>query len=274
VAVSIVVKVGGEVVADLALRKNLARGIRALHDEGERVVVVHGGGPQATALAKRLGLEPHIVGGRRITDLETLQVMMRVLAGEVNVTLVSALTAVGLRALGLSGSSAGLVRAQKRPPVVVSGGGPEPIDMGFVGDVVSINVSLLEALSDDGYLPVLGSLGGDDAGAVFNINADIVAGEVAEALGAERLIHLTGAPGVLADVNDPSSRFSTLTASAARAAIAAGKIKGGMIPKVEESLARLHGRIGAIHIVGAATPDGIAAEVRSPGSVGTVLVRE
>lgn len=270
---TLVVKVGGEVIADPTLRHNLAHGLADLRRSGHRVVVVHGGGPQATALSERLGLQPHIVGGRRVTDAETLLVMQRVLAGEVSVTLVAALTAAGLSAVGLSGTSAGLVRARRRPPVVVTGGGPQPIDLGFVGDVVSVNTALLELLLGAGHVPVLCSLGGDAVGGVYNINADIVAGEVAEALAAERLLHLTGAPGVLRDAKDATTRISHLTIETAKAFIAAGQIKGGMIPKVEESLARLHGRIGAIHICGAATPNGLGAEVAEPGSVGTVFVR-
>lgn len=270
----LVVKLGGEVIADAATLRRVCGDIANLCADRHRVFVVHGGGPQATALQKALGLEPRIVGGRRITDAATLQVVTQSVAGGVNVELVAALCAAGLRAVGLSGVSAGLVRAHRRPPVVVTGAGAEPIDLGWVGDVESINTELLTLLSSDGYLPVVSCLGGDARGGVYNINADIVAGEVASALHADRLLHLTGAPGVLADAGDPSTRFPVLTASAARAAILAGQIKGGMIPKVEESLARLDGRIGAIHILSAQTEGGLRAEVSDPGSVGTVLMAE
>ena len=268
----LVVKVGGEVIAEDATRARVARDVAALVGLGHRVFVVHGGGPQATALQKRLGQEPRIVGGRRITDAAALEVMKQSVAGAVNVDLVSALCAAGLRAVGLAGVSAGLVLARRRPPVVVPGAGEEPIDLGLVGDVVSVNADLLRSLSDAGYLPVVSCLGGDAKGAVYNINADVVAGEVAVALRAHRLLHLTGTPGVLRDPRDPSTRFARLSPQVARDAIAAGQIRGGMIPKVLESLARLDGRL-AIHILSAQTEGGLLAEVSHPGSVGTVFER-
>jgi acetylglutamate kinase len=266
-----VVKAGGEVAADAEALAGVARDLGNLARDA-RLCVVHGGGPQATELSRRLGIAPRIVGGRRITDAETLEVMKMVLAGSVNLALVGALCAAGLRAVGLAGPSAGLVRARRRPPVVVTGAGPEPIDLGHVGDVTAVNTSLLEMLAEAGYLPVVASLGGGEAGEVYNINADIVAGAVAEALGAARLFHLTGVPGVLRDPADPATRIPRLTAAEARAAIAEGRIRGGMIPKVEESLKVLGRGVGAIHIVGARTQGALSAEASAPGSVGTVLM--
>lgn len=267
----IVVKIGGEVAADEAALSVLATDLAEL-GRTAKVCVVHGAGPQATDLQKRLGIAPRIVGGRRVTDPATLEVMKMTLAGSVSVGLVSALCAAGVRAVGLAGPSSGLLRARRRPPVVVTGAGSEPIDLGLVGDVVSVNTGLLEVLAAAGYVPVVASLGSDGAGHVYNINADIVAGAVAEALGAAQLFHVTGAPGVLQDPKDPSSRIPRLTVSEARAAMASGRVTGGMIPKIEESLKVLGHRIGAIHIVGAQTPGALCAEARAPGSVGTVLV--
>jgi acetylglutamate kinase len=267
-----VVKVGGEVVADRVTLGHLAADIRALSQTGPRLIVVHGGGPQATELAKRLGLTPRIVGGRRVTDAETLEVMKMVLAGTVNLALVSALTAAGLRPVGLSGPSAGLLAARRRPPRVITGGPPEPVDLGFVGDVHAVNTHLLEILAQAGYLPVIACLGADAQGQIYNINADIVAAVLAEALQAERLFHLTGTPGVLRNPDDPDSRIPRLTASEAKAGIAQGSIRGGMIPKIEESLKVLGRGIGAIHIVGISKPGALVAEAREPGSVGTVLL--
>jgi acetylglutamate kinase len=267
-----VVKVGGELVRDAREREVLAHAIAALVLEGTDVVVVHGGGPQATALQKQLGIEPRLVGGRRITDAATLDVMKRAVGGEVNIDLTTAMVASGIRAVGLCGTSAGLVRARRRPPVVVTGGGPEPIDMGFVGDVVDVRTPLFTLLLDAGYVPVVACLAGDGEGNVFNINADVVALSIARALCAEALLLLTSTPGVLRDVRDPGSRIPRLTRDEARRAIADGTIGGGMIPKVEESLAALGAEIGAIHILRATAAGDLRDELAAPGSKGTVLV--
>lgn len=259
----VVVKLGGEVVGGPKMPE-LARDLRALVDGGDRVVVTHGGGPQATALSKRLGLEPKLVGGRRITDAATLDVMKMVIAGQVNVDLVAALRAAGLRPVGLHD----IVRSHKRPPRVVSGGGSEPIDFGHVGDVDGFDLPLLERVLDGGWLPVVACLGYGSDGAVHNINADIVANQLAGALRADALVLVTGAPGVLRDVADASSRIPRLTVADGKRAITDGVVSGGMIPKLEESFAALTLGARAIYIV-----DGdVALAVREPGSVGTVLL--
>ena len=169
-----VIKLGGEVVSGPHMG-TLAADVAELSDEGTRIIIVHGGGPQATALQKALGQTPNIVAGRRITDAETLDVMKMVVAGKVNVDLCSALLAKGARPVGLHGASSNIIRAKKRAPHIVSGGGPEPIDFGHVGDVVGVNRELLALLSDAGYVPVVACLGADSSGAIFNINADVVA---------------------------------------------------------------------------------------------------
>jgi acetylglutamate kinase len=261
--VTIVVKLGGEVVGGPKL-DGIARDLRALASEGRRVVVTHGGGPQATALQKRLGIEPRLVGGRRLTDDATLEVMKMTVAGQVNVDLCARLRAAGCRPVGLHD----LVRAHKRPPRVISGGGPEPIDLGHVGDVDGFDLELLERLLDGGFLPVVASLGHDAQGALYNINADIVANQLAGALAADALLLVTGAPGVLRDIADPESRIPRLTVDEGRRAIASGAVSGGMIPKLEESFAALALGARAIHIVSGE----LAQAVREPGSVGTVLV--
>ena len=259
----LVVKFGGETVSSPDLPA-IACDLRTLANDGFALVVSHGGGPQATALSKRLGLEPRIVGGRRITDDATLEVMKLVIAGQTNVDLSAQLRAVGLRPIGLHD----VVRATKRPPRLVTGGGDEPIDFGHVGDVTGFDVGLLVRLFDAGYVPVIACLGHDDAGQVFNINADVVANQLAGALQADALVLLTNTNGVLQDVNDPSSRISRLTVSEAQRAIEAGTISSGMIPKLEESLAALSLGTRAIVI----TQGEVARALRSPGSVGTVLV--
>jgi acetylglutamate kinase len=259
----ILVKLGGEVVGGAELPA-IARDLRALADEGHRVVVTHGGGPQATALTKRLGLEPRIIAGRRVTDEATLDVMKMTIAGRVNVDLCARLRAGGCKPVGLHD----VVRATRRPAKVYAGAGPDPIDLGHVGDPVGFDLTLIERVLDGGWLPVVACLGHDDAGAVYNINADIVANQLAGALHADALVLVTGAPGVLRDVKDPASRIPRLTVEEGRRAIADGTVSGGMIPKLEESFAALALGARAIHIVAG----DVARAVREPGSVGTVLL--
>ena len=262
-AETVVVKLGGEVVSGPQMAE-LARDLRALVDGGRRVVVTHGGGPQATALSKRLGLEPRLVGGRRVTDAATLDVMKMVIAGQVNVDLGAQLRAAGLRPVGLHD----IVRAHKRPPRVVSGGGPEPIDFGHVGDVDGFDLPLIERVLDGGWLPVVACLGHGSDGASYNINADIVANQLAGALHADALVLVTGAPGVLRKLDDAASRIPRLTVEEGKRAIADGVVSGGMIPKMEESFAALALGARAIYIVAGE----VARAIREPGSVGTILV--
>jgi acetylglutamate kinase len=264
----IVVKIGGEVVAsgEAAL---LARDLREL---GGKIAIVHGGGPQATALQKQLGIETKQVAGRRVTDAATLDVMKMAVAGKLNVDLCATLVAAGVSAVGLHGASGLVVRAVKRPPKVYAGAGPDPVDMGLVGDVTGFNLALLETLWAAGHVPVIACLGADAEGNVYNINADMVGNQLAAALHAERLFLVTSAPGVLRDVNDPASRLAKLTRAEARAAIESKVVTGGMIAKLEEAMAVVDQGVGAIHILGKLAAGDLVRAVREPGSVGTTLL--
>jgi acetylglutamate kinase len=264
----VVVKLGGDVLEGPALDL-CAADLGGMWKAGRhRVLVVHGGGPQATRLSERLGMTPRLVAGRRITDQETLDVMKMIVAGQINVDLVAALRAHDVPALGLSGAS-GIVRARRRPPVVVAGGGDLPIDFGLVGVVADFDVSLLDLLANAGFCPVLGCLGLGPLGVVLNINADTVASQLAIAMGAPALVAVTAVGGVRRDLNDPNTRIDRLTAGEARAAIESGAVQGGMIPKLQEALSSLAAGVGAVHIV---APGEIAAALAAPGSAGTLLV--
>ncbi len=265
---TIVVKLGGEVVRSAELPQ-VASDLAALSEAGHSVVVVHGGGPQATELQKALGQKPNVVAGRRITDAATLEVMKMVVAGQVNVDLCAAIVAAGGRPVGLHGASSLVVRAEKRPPRVVSGAGPEPIDFGHVGDVKGVRRELVELLVGAGYLPVVACLGADEKGQVFNINADIVAAEMASALSADALLLVTDVPAVLRDVADPRSRIAKMTVAEAKELIAEGVVTKGMIPKLDESFAALARGIGRVHILGRTD---LLRAIQQPDSVGTVLV--
>lgn len=268
----VVIKLGGRSIEPDAIAP-VALDIARLSNSGHRVFMVHGGGPQATELQKRLGQTPNIVAGRRITDEAALEVMKMAVAGQLNVDLCAALLAAGARPVGLSGASSLAIEAVLRPPRVVSGGGPDPIDFGRVGDVVDFNGELLDLLADRGYVPVLACLGADGQGNVLNINADIVANKLAEKVRAAHLVLITSVPGVLRDTADANSRIASLTAAEARSAIASGEIAGGMIPKIEESLAVLAtGAVGSIHIVGQLAAGQLQTAIEKPGQVGTTLL--
>jgi len=268
--VTTVVKLGGDVVHSDALPV-IAADIARLAAQG--AVVVHGGGPQSTALQKRLGIEPNIVAGRRITDRETLDVMKMVVGGQLNADLCAALLAAGARPVGLHGASSRAIAAVKRPPRVVAGGGDEPIDFGHVGDVTGFNDELLSLLLNAGHVPVLACIGSTAEGQLLNINADIIANQLAIALGAEHLVLITGARGVMRDIDDPDSRIATLTRQQARTAIAEGIVAGGMIPKLEESIRALDSdKVGCVHVVGKLTAGELAREIAEPGAIGTALL--
>ena len=266
----VVIKVGGEVVASPAMA-TIADGVAEMQRRGDRVLLVHGGGPQATALQERLGQTPTIVAGRRITDAQGLEVIKMVVAGKVNVDACAALLVAGLKPVGLHGASSLAVRATRRPPRVVSGGGPDPIDFGHVGDVTGVNGALFALLIDAGYVPVVACLGADERGRCYNINADVVASELAVALEAKSLVLVSDVPGVLRDVNNPASRIARMSVADGHKAIDEGTVTKGMIPKLEESFAAIARGVRSVHIVGGLGRGQLAQEVANAGSVGTVL---
>lgn len=265
---SLVVKLGGDVLAGSALGQ-IARELHGLAAEGWTMVVVHGGGAQVSALARTLGRPTHLVGGRRITDADTLELMKMVVAGQLNVDLVSALRAAAVPAIGLCGAS-GIVRAHRRPARVVAGSGGAPVDFGLVGDIDDFDLPLLEALIGRGLIPVLACLGADPTtGAVLNINADVVASQLAAAAGVAALVAVTAVGAVRRDRDDPASRIDRLTVGEARRAIADGTVSGGMIPKLEEAFAPLEAGVSAVHIV---APGEIQQALTRPGAAGTWLL--
>src|SRR5512137_2651400 len=250
----------------------VARDVRALVEAGHRVSMVHGGGPQATALQKRLGIETRIVAGKRFTDPETLDVMKYAVAGKVNVDVCALLLANGVIGVGLHGASGHVIASRRRPPRVLTGAGPDPVDLGLVGDVVAFNLPLLGDLWARGYVPVLACLGCDEKGQALNINGDTVASQLAGALRADALVLVTSAPGVLRDLKDPASRIARITRAEFERGVADGSISGGMIPKLEESFEVLDEGARSVVIVGRLAPGDLVRAVLEPGSVGTALV--
>ena len=267
---TIVVKLGGELVQSPELDL-VADDLRVLVDGWNRVAVVHGGGPQATALQQRLGLAPRLIAGRRYTDEATLDVMKYVLAGQLNVDLCARLLARGVMPVGLHGASGHMVQAVRRPPRVMQGAGPDPVDLGLVGDVTGFNLPLLGDLFERRYVPVIACLGCDRTGQPLNINGDTVASQLAGALKADALVLVTSTPGVLRDVRDPSSRLPRISRAEFERLVRDGTISGGMIPKLEESFEILEGGAKSIVIIGKLGPGDLLRAVTEPGSAGTVL---
>lgn len=269
-----VVKVGGEVLGDVAALDRAAAQLALLSSLGIRVVVVHGGGPQATALGQRLGVETRVVAGRRVTDDATLEVVTMAYGGTLNVEVLSAFRRHHVQAVGLSGVDADLITARRRPPVEVldDDGTRETVDYGHVGDIEGVDPRVLNTLLDARFVPVVASLAADGLGNVYNVNADTVAAALAVSLGALKLIVLTGAPGVLRDASDPTTIVSFADPDELRALMASGALSGGMRPKVEACIRAATQGVERTHIIDGRTPDSILFEVFTGAGCGTMIV--
>jgi len=244
-----VIKVGGDVLLDETQKHGLVANVKGLVGKGWRVVLLHGGGPQVSNLQERLGIPVNKIAGRRVTSVDDLVVVKQALCGQVNVDLVSILVAQGVDAFGCHGASGQIILAKRRPPIVISGGGPKPIDFGEVGDVETINTKVLKTLLDNDLVPVIASLGVSKEGQIFNINADTTVVQIARKMSAELLIFVTGVGAIYENIKDPTSRLATLNEESAKHLIECGVIVDGMIPKVEEALSLLKSGVDAIAIV-------------------------
>jgi acetylglutamate kinase len=269
-----VLKLGGEVLGDSEALDHVAAQVALLSSLGIRLVVVHGGGPQATALSRRMGIEPRIVNGRRVTDDAALEIAKMVYAGSLNVDLLAALRRHDVQAVGLSGVDADLVSVHRRPPVAVTtnGGAPEMVDFGHVGDIDSVDPRVIHALLAGRFVPVVASLASDRDGRVFNVNGDTVAEALAVALKAQKLIFLTGAPGVLRDRNDPATLVTFADPDELHLMVANGSIAGGMLPKVEACIRAASNGVERTHIIGGKRTDGLLLEVFTGTGCGTMIV--
>ena len=257
----IVVKFGGNAMVDDQLAAQFAEDVVLMHSVGIRPVVVHGGGPQIGALMDRLGIQSEFRDGLRVTDAETLDVARMVLVGKVNRDIVSSINRHGSLAVGLSGEDAGLIRAAARNP-----------ELGFVGDVESVNPAIIERLLAEDLIPVVSTIGADLSGQAYNINADTVAAAVAGALEAERILYLTDVEGLLADVDDPSSRISRIDLSGLAALIDNGAIIGGMIPKVQACVDAVDAGVGSAHMVDGRIPHVLLLELFTDVGIGTMVL--
>lgn len=270
---AVVIKYGGHAMVDEALKNSFARDIVLMHYIGVRPVVVHGGGPQIGEVLKRMGIQSTFVQGMRITDSETMGVVEMVLGGKVNKEIVNLINQNGGRAVGLGGKDGRLIQAKKMQIYQPRGEDlpPEIIDIGMVGEVTSVEPSILKTLEDNQFIPVVAPIGVGDEGEAYNINADLVAGEVASALRAAKLILLTDVPGVM---GKDGQLFQTLTASEAKDLIENGSISGGMIPKIRCCLKALENGVEQVHIIDGRIEHAVVLEIFTKSGIGTEIVKQ
>ena len=265
-AKTLVIKYGGAAMEQADLKEQFAKDVLLLRLVGIRPVIVHGGGPQIGALMKRLGKEPRFVGGMRVTDEETMEIVEMVLVGKINKEIVGLINYHGGKAVGLSGKDGSLLRARRRLHRLPSG---EEIDIGLVGEVEHVNAEPIRLLENNGFIPVIAPVGVGLGGETYNINADLVAGEVAAALGAEKLMHLTDVQGIL---GDNGSLITTLSRKEAERLMEESVIDGGMLPKVESSVRALRGGTAKAHIIDGRIPHAILLELFTREGIGTEIV--
>jgi acetylglutamate kinase len=264
-----VIKAGGAVFGDTVKTRALIEQIAILHYLGVRVVMVHGGGPQLTQVTEAMGVPTKMIQGRRVTDEKALDATSMVLNGLINTRLLAMCRELEIEAVGVSGVDAGLIRATRRPPVNIEG---EIVDYGFVGDIDLVDESVLRRLLDNGLMPVVSPLSADDKGQLLNINADTVAAAIGAALGAEKLVLCTGAPGILEDVADAGSVVSYTDLEGLEKMRASGAIKDGMLPKAKAIEAAIKGGVRRVHVISYEAPDAILAEIFTNEGTGTLIV--
>jgi acetylglutamate kinase len=270
-----VVKLSGKATEDPANLNSLAEELALLHQVGIRICVVHGGGKQLNELAQRMGVEQTIINGRRVTDDATLEMAKMIFAGKINTDILAALRHRGIEAVGLSGVDGNIVHAERRPPREIldrETGVRAEVDFGHVGDVVQINARLLTVLLDQGYLPVISSLGADAEGTVFNINADTIAAEIAVQLKAEKLILLSDVDGIYLRAGEPETKLSRVTAQEADDLIVNGAATGGMIPKLQSITELLKRGVHSAHIISGTTRNALLSEIFTDEGTGTMFV--
>jgi len=259
---TVVVKYGGAAMKDGSLKEGVIRDLVFMSCVGIRPILVHGGGPEINSWLEKLGIEPQFKDGLRVTDAATMDVVEMVLVGRVNKEIVSLIDRSGGNAVGLCGKDGNLIVA--RPD------GREGI--GFVGEVSSVNVDILNTLVKSGYIPVVSSVAADENGQAYNINADTVAGEIAAALGAEKLILMTDTPGLMRDFRDPDTLIRQLDIPGARALIDDGTVSGGMIPKLTCCVRSLAQGVRAAHIIDGRLPHSLLLEIFTDNGIGSMIV--
>lgn len=265
---TIVIKYGGNAMVDPSLTRKILEDVTLLKYVGLNPILVHGGGPEINAMLKRVDVKSDFHNGLRITDDATMEIVQMVLAGKLNKNIAAEIGTLGGKAIGLCGKDAGLIVVKKKPPL------PDGVDLGHVGDIVKVNTKLLNTLCTDEYIPVISSVGVDENGDSYNINADTAAAAIATALKAEKLIYLTDIDGVRRVADDPTTLIPVMTVEQAHAYIADGTITGGMIPKVTACVDAIEKGVCRVHIINGTIPHPIILEIFTDRGIGTMFENE
>jgi acetylglutamate kinase len=267
---TIVIKYGGHAMSDEALKQSFAKDVVLMKYIGINPVIVHGGGPQISGTMERMGLKPRFVAGYRVTDSETMDIVEMVLGGAINKEIVNLINSNGGRAAGLTGKDGGLIKAKKKfiRGTSAETGAPEIIDAGHLGEVEAVDSAILEALDKGGFIPVIAPIGVGAKGETYNINADLVAGAVAAALSAAKLMLLTDVEGIL---DADGKLISTLTKKKVSELIKKKVISGGMLPKVAACFDALGGKVGKVHVVDGRVPHALLLEIFTDKGIGTEI---
>lgn len=263
-----VIKYGGSIMNDEDLKQNLIEDITLLKYVGVNPVIVHGGGPAISKTLTRFNKETKFVKGLRVTDKETMEIVEMVLAAKINKEIVALINQMEGEAVGICGKDGGLIKACKK---IFK---DEEIDLGYVGEIEEINPSIVQGLIDDGYIPIIAPIGSDQKGNSYNINADTVAGKLAVALKAEKLIFLTDVDGIRDNPQDKDSRIPSLTVREIKKSIKEGKIKGGMLPKVKSCIEAVTNGVHRTHILNGLVPHPLLLEIFTDHGVGTMILKD
>ncbi len=271
---TVVIKYGGHAMLNEELKKAVLTDVVLMKYVGMNPVIVHGGGPEITTMLKRVNIESKFLGGLRVTDKETMEIVEMVLVGKINKELVAHINSFGGRAVGLSGTDADLFIAEKKPGKIrASDGSIDLVDIGYVGEIIQVNPDIVDTVINEGYIPVVAPVGVGKDGESYNINGDTSASALAVALQADKLMILTDVEGILADRNDPTSIISPLTRDEVPELIEQGIIDGGMIPKVECCVKALDGGVQTTHILDGRVPHSLLLEVFTNKGIGTMVTK-
>jgi len=273
----IVVKIGGGVLKDAGNMIKLAKDISVLYNIGIKIILVHGGGPQADDLMEKLSLVPKKIAGRRITDEDTIEVAKMVYGGKINMELTAALQRYKTQAVGFSGVSCGTVLAKKRDLTSIKTPQmeePTTVDFGYVGDIIKIDVGLINNLMKEHIIPVISCLGVDEEGTILNINADTIAKEIGIYLGAEKMIFVTNVPGILEDNEDNSTIIPYLDLDDAKELLKNSNVTGGMLPKLQNGVYAIEGGVKRVHIIDGTMKHSLLVEMFTNEGCGTMIEKE
>ena len=267
-----IIKIGGELLRDISSARKLLKQIATIHQFGIKVILVHGGGPQLTEMIEKSGQASKFNNGRRVTDQSTISLAVMVLNGEVNTKLLAISVELGIPAIGISGIDGGMIVTKKREKIKDKTGAL--IDYGYVGDISSVNMDILNTQLDAGYIPIISSLTADADGVILNVNADTIAATIAYELSAEKLILMTSVPGILMDTNDKTSLISYINHDSLKKMKSNGKLTDGMLPKADAIGLALDNGVSRVHIISSNSEDSLLTEIFTNHGTGTLIVKD